>query len=79
MKEFGVLAFLLLCFGIVGHYEREDEQLVASRSSAAVTLKCVGRDAPAERVVQRGVRLVSHPVNNSAARILECRVIEERT
>lgn len=79
MKEFGVLAFLLVCFGIVGHYESEDEQRLASFSAPAVTLKCVGRESPAQRAVQRGVRLVSHPVNSSGTQILECRVIEERT
>jgi hypothetical protein len=79
MKEFGLVAFLLVCFGIVGHYEWEDEQRVASLSAPAVTLRCVGRESPAQRVVQRGVRLVSHPVNTSGTQILECRVIEERT
>jgi len=46
MKEFSVIAFLLVCFGVVGHYEWEDEQRVASQSAAAVTLKCVGRTLP---------------------------------
>jgi len=79
MKEFSVIAFLLVCFAVVGHYEWEDEERVASLPAPAVTLKCVAREAHAERLVRQAAHLVARPVNRSAAQVLECRVIEERT
>jgi len=79
MKELGFISFLLLCFGIVGHYEWEDEQRVAAISADLLTLRCVTRNAVQSQSAERPMRLVSQSQPTTDAVLLQCRVLQGRS